>query len=58
MFHHYRCTGCSADGGWKKNGGGPGREIRQVHIHDSDGNHIEVAFAPNEDADLTNYAGD
>lgn len=36
----------------------PGREIRQVHIHDSDGNHIEVAFAPNEEADLTNYAGD
>jgi len=36
----------------------PGRNIRQVHIHDSDGNHIEVAFQPHEEANLTNYAGD
>jgi catechol-2,3-dioxygenase len=35
----------------------PGREIRQVHLHDTDGNHIEVAFAPHEEADLTNYDG-
>lgn len=36
----------------------PGLEIRQVHTVDPDGNHVEVAFAPEEEADLTNYAGD
>lgn len=36
----------------------PGREIRQVHTADPDGNHIEVAFGPEEEADLTDYSGD
>jgi len=35
----------------------PGREIRQVNIHDPDGNHIEVAFPADEKADLTSYPG-
>ena len=35
----------------------PEREIRQVNIHDPDGNHIEVAFAATEEADLSDYAG-
>ncbi|MDH3701132.1 MAG: VOC family protein [Alphaproteobacteria bacterium] len=35
----------------------PGREIRQVHTADPDGNHIEIAFGPEEQADLTNYDG-
>jgi len=33
----------------------PGLELRQVNIHDPDGNHIEVAFAAEEQADLANY---
>ena len=28
----------------------PGREIRQVHVHDPDGNHVEVAFSARETA--------
>ena len=35
----------------------PGRQIRQVNIHDPDGNHIEIAFPPEEQADLTDYPG-
>ncbi|MDJ0608553.1 MAG: VOC family protein [Kiloniellales bacterium] len=34
----------------------PGPEIRQVNIHDPDGNHIEVAFPASEEADLSDYA--
>ena len=30
----------------------PGREIRQVHIDDSDGGHIEVALQPHAEADI------
>ena len=33
----------------------PGYELRQVNIHDPDGNHIEVTFAAEEEADLSNY---
>jgi catechol 2,3-dioxygenase-like lactoylglutathione lyase family enzyme len=33
----------------------PGLELRQVNIHDPDGNHIEVAFAAGEEADLSDY---
>lgn len=29
----------------------PGRSIRQVHTEDSDGNHIELQFAAEEEAD-------
>ncbi len=35
----------------------PGLEIRQVHIRDPDGNHVEIAFAPGEEAELGDYAG-
>ena len=35
----------------------PDREIRQVNIHDPDGNHIEIAFAATEQADLSDYDG-
>ena len=35
----------------------PGLELRQVNIHDPDGNHIEIAFATSEQADLSDYAG-
>ncbi len=31
--------------------------IRQVHLRDPDGNHIEIAFAPEEDADLGDRPG-
>ena len=31
--------------------------IRQVHLHDPDGNHIEIAFAPEEDAELGDHPG-
>lgn len=31
--------------------------IRQVHLHDPDGNHIEIAFAPEEEAELGDYPG-
>jgi len=33
----------------------PGLGLRQVNVHDPDGNHIEVAFAADEQADLANY---
>jgi len=33
----------------------PGLGLRQVNIHDPDGNHIEVAFAAEEQADLADY---
>jgi catechol 2,3-dioxygenase-like lactoylglutathione lyase family enzyme len=35
----------------------PGLEIRQVHLRDTDGNHVEIAFAPEEKADLGDYPG-
>ncbi len=35
----------------------PELEIRQVHLHDPEGNHIEVAFAPEEEAELGDYPG-
>jgi len=33
----------------------PDLEIRQVNIHDPDGNHIEIAFGREEEADLSDY---
>lgn len=35
----------------------PGLELRQVNIHDPDGNHIEIAFGGAEQADLSDYPG-
>lgn len=35
----------------------PDLELRQVNIHDPDGNHIEVAFGADEVADLSDYPG-
>ena len=35
----------------------PEMGIQQVNIHDHDGNHIHVDFAPGEEADLTDYDG-
>lgn len=35
----------------------PGLNIRQVNIHDPDGNHIEVQFGPDEQADMAPFAG-
>jgi catechol 2,3-dioxygenase-like lactoylglutathione lyase family enzyme len=35
----------------------PGLDIRQVNIHDPDGNHIEVQFGPEEKADLAPFEG-
>ncbi len=35
----------------------PKLDLRQVNIHDPDGNHIEIAFAAEEDADLSEYRG-
>ena len=35
----------------------PGLELRQVNLFDPDGNHIEVAFAAEENADLSDFAG-
>lgn len=35
----------------------PEMEIQQVNIHDHDGNHIHIDFAPGEEADLTDYDG-
>ena len=35
----------------------PDFDIRQVNIHDPDGNHMHIDFAPTEDADLTDYDG-
>ncbi len=34
----------------------PGLELRQVNVHDPDGNHIEIAFAASEEADLNDYS--
>ena len=36
----------------------PGNENRQVNVRDPDGNHIEIQFAGQEQADLSNYAGE
>ncbi len=35
----------------------PEFEIRQVHLRDPDGNHVEIAFAPEEKAELGDYPG-
>ena len=35
----------------------PEFEIRQVHLHDPDGNHVEIAFAPGEEAEFGDYPG-
>ena len=35
----------------------PDLEIRQVNVRDPDGNHIEIAFGPAEEADLADYPG-
>jgi len=35
----------------------PDLEIRQVHIRDPEGHHIEIAFAPEEEAELGDYPG-
>ncbi len=35
----------------------PEFEIRQVHLRDPDGNHIEIAFAATEEAELGDYPG-
>ena len=33
----------------------PEVEIRQVYIHDPDGNHIEIQFAPSEEGDISTF---
>lgn len=35
----------------------PDMKIRQVNIHDQDGNHIHVDFPAHEEADLADYDG-
>jgi catechol 2,3-dioxygenase-like lactoylglutathione lyase family enzyme len=35
----------------------PGLNIRQVNIYDPDGNHIEVQFGPDEEADMAAFDG-
>lgn len=35
----------------------PGVNLRQVNVLDPDGNHIEIAFGPEEKADLADYPG-
>jgi catechol 2,3-dioxygenase-like lactoylglutathione lyase family enzyme len=35
----------------------PGLNIRQVNIYDPDGNHIEVQFGPEEEADMAPFEG-
>jgi len=35
----------------------PGLNIRQVNIYDPDGNHIEVQFGPDEEADMAPFDG-
>jgi len=35
----------------------PDMELRQVNVFDPDGNHIEIAFGPDEQADLSDYPG-
>lgn len=36
----------------------PEIEIRQVNLHDPDGNHIHIDFGGHEDADLSDFPGD
>ena len=33
----------------------PDLKIRQINVRDPDGNHIEIAFGPEEEADLSDY---
>ena len=35
----------------------PDLEIRQVNLHDPDGNHIHIDFGPEEQANLSDFAG-
>ncbi len=35
----------------------PGSNRRQVNIHDPDGNHIEIQFGAEEEADLSDFGG-
>jgi len=35
----------------------PGMDLRQVNIFDPDGNHIEVQFGPDEEADMASFEG-
>ena len=35
----------------------PDIEIRQVNLHDPDGNHIHIDFGPDGDADLSDFDG-
>lgn len=35
----------------------PEIEIRQVNLHDPDGNHIHIDFGPHEEADLSDFHG-
>ena len=35
----------------------PEIDIRQVNLHDPDGNHIHIDFGPDEEADLTDFEG-
>lgn len=35
----------------------PDVEVRQVNIHDPDGNHIEIQFSATEDADISPFDG-
>ena len=35
----------------------PKLDLRQINLHDPDGNHIHVDFAANEEADLSDFAG-
>ena len=35
----------------------PEIEVRQVNIHDPDGNHIHIDFGPDEEADLSDFNG-
>jgi len=35
----------------------PEIEIRQVNLHDPDGNHIHIDFGPDEEADLSDFDG-
>ncbi|MEQ8966916.1 MAG: VOC family protein [Azospirillaceae bacterium] len=36
----------------------PSLGIRQVNVHDPDGNHLHIDFGPEEEADLSPYDGD
>ena len=35
----------------------PEIEVRQVNLHDPDGNHIHIDFGPDEEADLSDFDG-